>query len=68
MLSTAGGLVFGGSEEGDFFALDASTGKSLWNFQTGGEITANPITYLSNGKQHVVIAAGQALLAFALDQ
>ncbi len=68
VLSTAGGLVFGGSEEGDFFALDASTGKSLWNFQTGGEITANPITYLSNGKQHVVIAAGQALLAFALDQ
>ena len=36
VLSTAGGLVFGGSDEGNFFALDAKTGKPLWDFQTGG--------------------------------
>ncbi len=67
VLSTAGGLVFGGTMEGDFFALDAATGKPLWNFQTGGRITANPISYLSDGKQHVLIAAGHSIFVFALD-
>src|SRR5262249_58338174 len=28
LLSTAGGLVFGGASEGNFFALDAQTGRS----------------------------------------
>ena len=30
---TAGGIVFGGSNEGNFFALDALTGKPLWDFR-----------------------------------
>ncbi|MBK7372962.1 MAG: PQQ-binding-like beta-propeller repeat protein [Saprospiraceae bacterium] len=34
LLSTAGGLVFGGSVEGNFYALDADTGQSKWPFQT----------------------------------
>ena len=38
VMSTAGGLVFGGSNEGNFFALDATSGKPLWQFQTGGQI------------------------------
>ncbi len=67
LLSTAGGLVFGGSSEGFFFALDASTGKPLWRFPTGGPIFANPISFLADGKQHVAIAAGHALFAFSLD-
>jgi alcohol dehydrogenase (cytochrome c) len=67
VLSTAGGLVFTGTNEGDFLALDASTGKSLWRFQTGGAVTANPISYLSDRKQHVAIAAGNAIFAFAVD-
>ena len=58
VLSTAGGLVFGGSDEGFFFALDSATGKPLWRFQTGGKIVSNPISYLSEGKQRVAIAAG----------
>jgi alcohol dehydrogenase (cytochrome c) len=67
LLSTAGGVVFGGSNEGWFFALDANSGKSLWRFPTGGPIYANPISYLVDGKQQVAIAAGNALFAFALD-
>ncbi len=42
ILSTAGGLVFSGSDEGNFFALDSATGKPLWEFQTGGSVGANP--------------------------
>ena len=66
VLATAGGVVFGGSNEGNFFALDAATGKPLWDFQTGGAIAANPISFLIDGKQHVAIAAGQALFVFGL--
>jgi alcohol dehydrogenase (cytochrome c) len=66
LLATAGGLVFGSAPEGNFFALDAVTGKPLWDFQTGGNITANPISFLIDNRQHVAIAAGQALFVFGL--
>jgi len=67
VLSTAGGLVFAGAHEGDFFALDDTNGKLLWRFPTGGRIFANPISYLSEGKQQVAIAAGHAIFAFGLE-
>jgi alcohol dehydrogenase (cytochrome c) len=66
LLSTAGDLVFSGTMEGDFFALDAVGGALLWRYQTGGEIWANPISYSFEGRQHIAIAAGSALLTFAL--
>jgi alcohol dehydrogenase (cytochrome c) len=66
VMSTAGGLVFGGSNEGNFYALDASTGKPLWDFQTGGGISANPVSFTVDGKQRVAIAAGSALFVFGL--
>jgi alcohol dehydrogenase (cytochrome c) len=66
VLSTAGGLVFGGSEEGNFFALDAATGKSRWQFQTGGRVHANPVSFAIDGRQHIAIASGNALLVFGL--
>jgi alcohol dehydrogenase (cytochrome c) len=66
VMSTSGGLVFGASNEGNFFALDASTGKPLWEFQTGSQVSANPISFLSDGKQQVAIAAGSVLYVFGL--
>ena len=57
-LSTAGGVVFQGTGMGDFTALDASTGATLWstNVQTG--VMAAPITYEVDGQQYVAIMAG----------
>ena len=66
VMSTAGGLVFSGSQEGNFYALDAKTGKALWQFQTGGAIRSGPMSFLADGKQHVAIAGGHALFVFAL--
>jgi alcohol dehydrogenase (cytochrome c) len=66
VMATAGGLVFGGSSEGNFFALDARTGEPLWQFQAGGEIRTNPISFEAEDRQHIAIAAGQALFVFAL--
>ena len=66
VLATAGDLVFSGSMEGDFFALDALSGKVLWRIQTGGEVWSNPISYRFEGKQYIVIAAGSTLVTFAV--
>ncbi len=68
VLSTAGNLVFSGTMEGDFFALDAVSGKLLWRIETGGAIWANPISYMSEGKQYIVVSAGSSVIAFSLGQ
>jgi len=67
VLSTAGGLVFSGTMEGDFFALDAMNGKLLWRLQTGGAFWSNPMSYMFEGKQHIAVAAGSSLIAFTLE-
>ncbi len=59
MLPTAGGLVFHGNIQGWFKALDASTGKLLWQFNTGSGISAGPVTYELDGKQYVAVVSGR---------
>ncbi|MBM3794530.1 MAG: hypothetical protein FJW31_10755 [Acidobacteria bacterium] len=66
MLSTAAGLVFSGTNEGNIFALDAKTGRPLRDFQAGGPVAANPISFLIDGKQHVALAADRVLYVFGL--
>jgi len=65
LLSTRGGLVFGSQDE-NFFALDAKTGREMWHVGTGGSITAAPVTFLCDGKQFVTVAAGHDILTFGL--
>jgi alcohol dehydrogenase (cytochrome c) len=66
VLSTAGGVVFSGDNEGSVFAADASTGRELWRYQVGAPLYAAPVTYTIDGRQYVTIAAGSTLTAFAL--
>ncbi len=74
---TAGGLVFiAGTKDEKFHAFDKSTGKLLWDYKLDAGGYATPCTYLVNGRQYVVIAAGgggkpntksgDAYVAFAL--
>jgi alcohol dehydrogenase (cytochrome c) len=65
-MTTAGGLVFFGDDTQAFEAVDAQTGKPLWHFNTGQNITASPMTYAVNSKQYVAIAAGSDVFSFAL--
>jgi quinoprotein glucose dehydrogenase len=56
---TKGGLVFiGGSPDEKLRAYDKLTGKELWAADLGAGGYATPCTYMVNGKQFVVIAAG----------
>ncbi len=66
IVTTASNVLFSGNREGNFFALDAVSGKLLWNVYLGGQTTAAPITYLMNGKQRVTIAIGHTLYTFGL--
>ncbi len=66
VLSTAGGLVFSGSQTGEFMAFDSGTGKKLWGFQTGSGITGLPIAWERNGKQYITVLSGSATVYGAL--
>lgn len=67
-LSTAGGLIFAGDQDGYFMAFDAKTGKNLWHINTGNPIVNSPITYLVKGRQYVTMPSGSAVLTFALPE
>ena len=67
LMTTAGGLVFGGDEGGNFVAYDASTGKALWHSHIGGVSNAAE-TYLLDGRQNVLVANGDTIYDFVLNQ
>ena len=69
VLSTAGGVVFGGGKDGIFVALDAETGKPLWHVNVGDTaegMGSGPMSYAVNGKQYIITTAADTMYAFAL--
>jgi len=64
-ITTAGGLLFRGTADGDFEAFDARTGDLLWDFQIGREATPAS-TYEIDGEQYVAMSAGPSVWAFKL--
>jgi alcohol dehydrogenase (cytochrome c) len=65
-LTTAGELVFFGNDTGALEAVEARTGRSLWQFTTGQNIHASPMSYAVDGVQYVAIAAGGDVISFSL--
>jgi glucose dehydrogenase len=63
---TAGGLVFSGDTDGNFYAFNSTTGKRLYSFYTGGSVAGGIATYMVNGKQYVAVTSGnQSRTSFA---
>jgi lanthanide-dependent methanol dehydrogenase len=59
MLATAGDLVFYGTMDGWFKAVDARTGEQRWSFPAGSGIIGQPISYKGpDGRQYVAVLAG----------
>jgi alcohol dehydrogenase (cytochrome c) len=58
VMTTAGGLVFFGTPEGEFKALDDETGAELFSFQTGSGIVGQPVTWEQDGEQYVSVVSG----------
>ena len=57
-LATAGGVVFGGSADRRFFALDTDTGALLWQMRLNGDVSGAPVTFEVGGTQYVAVGAG----------
>jgi PQQ-dependent dehydrogenase (methanol/ethanol family) len=59
VLATAGGLVFYGTLDGTFKAVDAKTGRLLWQFHTTSGIVGRPASYMGpEGRQYVAVLSG----------
>ncbi|QFS84517.1 Quinoprotein ethanol dehydrogenase precursor [Roseivivax sp. THAF40] len=58
VMTTAGGLVFFGTPEGKFIALNDETGEEVWSFQTGSGIVGQPVTWEQDGEQYVSVISG----------
>jgi PQQ-dependent dehydrogenase (methanol/ethanol family) len=58
-LATAGDVVFYGTMDGWFKAVDGRSGSLLWQFKTGSGIVGQPMTYLGpDGKQYIAVLSG----------
>ncbi|MFT7472340.1 MAG: alcohol dehydrogenase (cytochrome c) [Kiritimatiellia bacterium] len=66
--TTAGGIVFTGSADGYFFALDAASGEELWHISLGARVHAAPMTFAIDGQQFVTIASGNVVYTFGLKE
>jgi PQQ-dependent dehydrogenase (methanol/ethanol family) len=59
VLATGGDLVFFGTMDGWFKAVDARSGRELWQFKTGSGVIGNPMTYIGpDGRQYIAVYSG----------
>jgi alcohol dehydrogenase (cytochrome c) len=61
LVTTGGGLVFGGDVAGRFRAHDQDTGAVLWEVNLGSQVTGFPVSYAVNGRQYIAVSTGQAV-------
>ena len=57
-LTTDGGLVFSGTPDQKFYALDAKSGKVLWTHHMSSGVIGQPMTYMVDGTQYVAVQSG----------
>jgi glucose dehydrogenase len=58
-LATAGGVVFYGTIDGDFKAVNARTGKELWKTHFDSGVIGNAMTFVgTDGKQYIAVYSG----------
>ncbi len=66
LLSTAGKLLFGGDPAQHLVAFDPKTGKIVWHAGLSSNVSNGPETYMLDGKQYLVVGAGDSLYSFTL--
>jgi alcohol dehydrogenase (cytochrome c) len=64
ILTTAGNLLFTGDGSQHLIAFDPSNGKILWHAGLASNVSSAPETYSLDGKQYLLVAAGDSLYAF----
>lgn len=64
-VTTAGGLVFVGRNDGRLTALNSSNGQRIWEFQTGAGVNAPASIFEYEGDEYVAVYSGGSLFAGA---
>jgi acido-empty-quinoprotein group A len=67
LLSTTTNLLFA-SNGVNLIGLDATNGKLLWHAGLTGRPSAGPISYMLDGQQYILVAAGDTVFSFTLNQ
>jgi len=67
-VTTAGDLVFQGTETGGLYAFHAATGEQLFHFDARRTLQSSPMTYEVNGTQYVTAIASNTIHTFALPE
>ena len=68
LVSTAGGLLFGGDTNGRFRALDQRTGAVLWEINLGSPVSGYPVSFAVDGTQYVAVSTGSSLTAMGANR
>ncbi|MBL4819460.1 MAG: PQQ-dependent dehydrogenase, methanol/ethanol family [Gammaproteobacteria bacterium] len=68
IMATSGGLLFSGSVDGYFYALDANNGRELWHISLGARVHSAPMSFAVDGKQFISVAAGNVVYTFGLKE
>jgi glucose dehydrogenase len=68
LLSTAGHLLFAGDPGGFIVVYNPDTGRQIWHATLTAEVSNTPITYMLDGRQYFLVAAGDTLYSFTLQQ
>lgn len=58
VLSTGGGLAFVGDFDRHFKAVDARTGKVVWQTRLGNTVQGYPVSFSLDGKQYIAVSTG----------
>lgn len=66
LISTASNLVFTGDDQGDIICYRANDGEILWHFKAAANQSNGPMSYMLDGKQWLLMGAGDTLYAFTL--
>ena len=66
LISTGGGLLFGGDVNGRFRAYDEDNGEILWEVNLGAPVNGYPATFAVDGRQYVAISTGPSGQVFGL--
>jgi outer membrane protein assembly factor BamB len=65
LMSTAGDLLFAG-DSGNLVAFDPANGQPIWRQRLTSPLSNGPSTWMLDGKQYIIIGAGDCLYALTL--
>ena len=67
-LTTAANLLITGDDQKNLIIYSADKGDVLWHHEVTANQSDGPITYMLDGKQWILIGAGDSLYAYSLNK